>query len=95
MSLNIKQILDMTGKEKCIILKSIRVRLAELNHIQYTPHPCDNIGDCNGTCSLCDAESKWLLSTMKELEKKCHPIIYSLLDNSEFQSENVCIDCIP
>ena len=95
MSLSIKQILDMTGKEKCTILKSIRVRLAEVNNIPFTPHPCYNIGDCNGTCSVCDAESQWLLSTMKEMEKKGYPIIYSLLDNYKFQSEIVCIECIP
>lgn len=82
----------MTGKERCTILKSIRVRLAELNHIQYSPHPCDNIGDCNGTCSLCDAESKWLLSTMKELEKKGFPVTYSLLDLDEVCSATMNID---
>lgn len=95
MSLSIKQFLDMTGKEKCTILKSIRVRLAEVNNIPFMPHPCDNIGDCNGTCSVCDAESQWLLSTMKEMEKKGYPIIYSLLDNYKFQSEIVCIESIP
>lgn len=95
MSLSIKQILDMTGKEKCTILKSIRVRLAEVNNIQFIPHLCDNIGDCKGTCSVCDAESQWLLSTMKEMEKRGYPIIYSLLDANKFQSEKVCIECIP
>ena len=85
----------MTGKEKCEILKSIRVRLAELNHISYTPHPCNHIGDCYGTCSVCDSESLWLLATMKEMEKKGYPIIYSLLDNQEIQTEAAYVDCIP
>lgn len=89
MSLSIKQILSMTGKEKCSILKSIRVRLAEANNIPYIPHNCDNIGDCSGTCSLCDAESQWLLSTMRNMEKKGFPISYSLLESDEVCSATV------
>lgn len=77
----------MTGKEKCAILKSIRVRLAELNNISYAPHPCNEIGNCAGTCSVCDAESKWLLSSMKELEKKGYPIIYTQPDRNIIQPE--------
>ena len=84
----------MTGKEKCAILKSIRVRLAEVNNIAYTPHSCDSIGDCFGTCSVCDAESQWLLSTMKEMEKKGYPIFYSLLDLDQFNSKSVNIEHI-
>lgn len=68
----------MKGKDKCALLKSIRVRLAEINNIPYTPHLCNNLGDCNGTCELCDTESKWLLYTMKGLEAQGYPIIYSL-----------------
>ena len=89
MSLNIKQILDMTGKEKCKILKSIKVWLAEVNHIPYTPHLCNDIGYCCGTCSECDSESQWLLSTMKEMEKKGYPIIYSLFEINQFQTKAV------
>jgi hypothetical protein len=71
----------MKGKDKCALLKSIRVRLAEVNNIPYTPHLCNNSGDCNGTCELCDTESKWLLCTMKELEDQGRPIIYSLSES--------------
>lgn len=85
----------MTGKEKCAILKSIRVRLAEVNNISYTPHPCDNVGDCYGTCSMCDAESQWLLRTMKEMEKKGFPVSYSLYDSGQLHSEQMNIDCTP
>lgn len=68
----------MTGKEKCKLLKSIRLRLAELNNIIYIPHPCDNNLDCSGTCVMCDEESTQLLKYMKALERKGFPIIYSL-----------------
>ena len=64
----------MKGKDKCALLKSIRVRLAEINNIPYTPHPCNNTEDCSGTCELCDAEAKWLLYTLKELENQGYPI---------------------
>lgn len=84
----------MTGKEKCAMLKSIRVKLAELNNISYTPHSCNNMGDCYGTCGACDAESRWLLSTMKEMEKMGYPIIYSLGDLNMIQSEVSCINTI-
>lgn len=70
----------MTGKEKCAILRSIRIRLAELNNISFTPHPCNNKGICLGTCEACDAESQWLLNTLKCMEEKGYPVIYSLYD---------------
>lgn len=85
----------MTGKDKCALLKSIRVRLAEINKIPYTPHPCNNTEDCSGTCELCDAESKWLLYTMKELENQGHPIIYSLYESDVIAWEaNININSI-
>lgn len=70
----------MKGKEKCEILKSIRIRLAELNNILYAPHSCNNKGDCPGTCEACDAESQWLLRTLKSMEEKGFPVTYSLCD---------------
>lgn len=85
----------MTGKEKCEILKSVRVRLAELNNIPYTPHPCGNIGDCCGTCGVCDAEAQWLLATMRKMEKNGYPVIYSLLEVNQPQTKATCIDYIP
>lgn len=85
----------MTGKDKCALLKSIRVRLAELNNITYTPHPCNNTEDCSGTCEMCDAESKWLLYTMKELEDQGYPIIYSLGESDGIVLEtNITINSI-
>ena len=74
----------MNGKDKCTLLKSIRVKLAELNNISYTPHPCNNIDDCIGTCEVCDAESLWLLQTLKRMENKGFPIIYNLSETEGF-----------
>lgn len=79
----------MTGKDKCTFLKSIRVRLAEINNIPYTPHPCNNTENCIGTCELCDAESKWLLCTLKKLESQGYPIIYSLYESDVVSEANI------
>lgn len=68
----------MKGKDKCELLRSIRVRLAEMNNIAYSPHPCHNTEDCSGTCEMCDAESQWLLRKLKNMEKNGFPIKYSL-----------------
>ena len=77
----------MKGKEKCEILKSLRIRLAELNNISFTPHPCNNKGNCPGTCEACDAESQWLLKTMKSMEEKGFPVIYSLTEEDSFSMD--------
>ncbi len=66
-----------------------------MNHISYTPHICNNTGECLGTCIMCDAESKWLLSVMKELENKGFPISYSLLDSHKLHSGTGNIECVP
>ncbi len=80
----------MTGKDKCAILKSIRIRLAELNGITYIPHTCNNKKDCIGTCHICDKESIWLLHKMKAMEKDGYPIIYSINNSSIFDISNLC-----
>lgn len=50
----------MEGKTKCRILKGIRQRIADINGIDYKPHSCTNVGNCMGTCPMCDKELTWL-----------------------------------
>lgn len=50
----------MDGRTKCKVLKGIRQRIADINGIPYKPHPCNNSGDCLGTCPMCDEELAWL-----------------------------------
>ncbi len=45
-----------TGKEKCEILRRIRLDVAERYGLQYSPSECKHQGDCSGTCPKCDAE---------------------------------------
>ena len=58
---------NMTGKEKCELLKAIRKNIAEMNGIEYYPEQCDHEGTCPGFCPRCDMEASYL---MKELRKK-------------------------
>lgn len=68
----------MRGKEKCNLLKSIRIRLAEVNNIAYSPHPCNNTDECLGTCEMCDKESLWLLHALRKKEEAGFPVSYTL-----------------
>lgn len=58
----------MTGKDKCNILKAVRVKIAALNGIEYTPNQCPHEGPCPGTCPACETEAENLM--MKLLEKE-------------------------
>ena len=62
----------MTGKDKCNILKAVRVKIAALNGIEYTPNQCPHEGPCPGTCPACEAEAEGLLAKLfeKELDGK-------------------------
>jgi len=55
------------GKEKCEILKAIRMKIAEKYGLDYTPSECNNDGECIGTCPKCEAE---LTDLQKQLEAK-------------------------
>ena len=62
----------MTGKDKCNILKAVRVKIAALNGIEYTPNQCPHEGPGPGTCPACEAEAEGLLAKLfeKELDGK-------------------------
>lgn len=59
----------MTGKEKCELLRDIRVQLANANDIPYTPVKCYHKGNCKGTCDACDSELADLTATFIKLSK--------------------------
>lgn len=60
--------MSMTGREKCDILRDIRVNLALMNGIDYMPVPCPHEGPCLGTCPQCDKETTQLYTKLQELE---------------------------
>ena len=56
-----------TGKEKCELLKSVRMRIAKKYGLSYSPTECTHEGDCLGTCPMCEAE---LIDLQKQLDAK-------------------------
>lgn len=76
----------MTGKDKCNILKAVRVKIAALNGIEYIPNQCLHEGPCPGTCPACEAEAENLMMQLFEKEVNGTPIkvdtnILAELDN--------------
>lgn len=55
-----------TGKAKCDLLRSIRIRIANLNEIDYEPIVCTHDGPCRGTCEACDAEEAYINEKIEE-----------------------------
>lgn len=55
------------GKQKCEILRRIRMEIAERYDLQYNPTECNHNGDCRGTCPKCDAE---LQELQRQLESR-------------------------
>lgn len=73
------------GKKTCDQLKSIRVKLAEANGIDYTPHECDNEKACFGTCPLCEEEVAWLENELTTKIWKGESIHFDVLTDQERQ----------
>ena len=57
----------MDGREKCEFLRKIRVNIAMLNGLDYTPSECHHGGWCSGTCPACEKETDNL---MRQLQSK-------------------------
>lgn len=73
----------MTGKEKCALLRSIRIQLAESNDIPYVPLQCYHKGNCKGSCWGCDDEVKKLTSEMIKRIKEGKPVSWDCICNDE------------
>lgn len=56
-----------TGRQKCDLLRSIRQQLAIEYGLDYTPAECHHVGDCPGTCPVCDAE---LADLQRQLDER-------------------------
>lgn len=50
----------MNGKEKCNLLREMRKEIARVNGIVYLTGECKQSNYCIGTCSTCDAETRYL-----------------------------------
>ena len=56
----------MNGKEKCALLKQIRVRIAEENGIPFETKKCSHQGHCSGTCPRCESELRYLEGELRK-----------------------------
>lgn len=57
----------VTGKEKCEMLRKMRIEFAKLNGIEFEPQECKNKVCNKGTCSVCEAELDYLSGQVKQL----------------------------
>lgn len=69
----------MTGKEKCALLREIRVLLAKANDIPYEPEVCLHSGECKGTCYACDNEVKDLTRKIAQKKKDGYTISWDVV----------------
>lgn len=69
----------MTGKEKCALLREIRVLLAKANDIPYKPEVCLHSGECKGTCYACDNEVKDLTRKIAQKKKDGYTISWDVV----------------
>lgn len=50
----------LDGKRICEYLRSMRIKLAEVNGIEFYSDVCPSVGPCAGTCEKCDQEAAYL-----------------------------------
>jgi len=83
----------MIGKEKCKMLKQIRMEIAKENDIQMVIEECTHQGRCKGTCPRCEAEVAYLeaqLEKRKSLGKAvCVAGISAAMFTSTLQASSV------
>ncbi|MBR6262994.1 MAG: hypothetical protein IKR05_07235 [Prevotella sp.] len=59
----------MNGKEKCEMLRSIRMNIAQKYGIEYEPKECEHEECSTGTCPLCDKEAEFILEELRKRKK--------------------------
>lgn len=60
----------MNGKERCNILRAVRLKVANQNGITYQPHVCTLQGECFGTCPKCEEESEYVMNELRKMYKE-------------------------
>ena len=58
----------MNGKEKCEMLRSIRMTIAQKYGIEYEPKECDHEECATGTCPLCEQEAELIMDELRKRE---------------------------
>lgn len=62
-----QQVMEKNGKSICRTLKAIRQQIADTNGISYAPEPCTFEGECIGTCPCCEAEVRYIETSLNTL----------------------------
>lgn len=79
------------GREKCEQLRNIRIKIAELNDIEYEPAVCTHKGPCKGTCPVCDSEIKYLDSELQKKKQRGEEINITGIAEEDIISSQVAI----
>lgn len=90
----------MDGREKCEFLRKIRVNIAMLNGLDYTPSECHHGGWCSGTCPACEKEADNLMRQLQSKEAagcsiKVDVESIKVLEQMARESEDIDDDAIP
>ena len=90
----------MDGREKCEFLRKIRVNIAMLNGLDYTPSECHHGGWCSGTCPACEKEADNLMRQLQRKEAagcsiKIDVESIKVLEQMARESEDIDDDSIP
>lgn len=65
----------MTGKQRCEMMKRIRMDIAEKNGIELAVEKCTFKGECPGFCPKCDGEALYLDAELKRISAEGKEII--------------------
>lgn len=69
------------------MLRQIRREIAAANGISYFPAECHHIGDCPGTCPVCDEEIRFLDSELNRKAKNGEKITISGISAEAFLND--------
>lgn len=58
-----------TGKDICNQLRKVRVEIAKIFGIDFSPADCNHTGNCSGTCPMCEQELDYLERKIEEKKR--------------------------
>ena len=74
------------GRDKCDMLRKLRIKIAKANNIDLVVNECHNTNPCLGTCPACDSELKYLESELMKKASRGEKISVSGLTDEELEN---------
>lgn len=71
------------GRDKCDMLRNLRMKIAKANNIELKIEECHNTHSCLGTCPVCDSEINYLESELRKKSIRGEKISVSGLTDDE------------